>query len=242
MSPTLLCLHGWGGSKESFDALRTALEGSGITILAPDLPGFGTEPEPQQPWTNDDYADWVEHWVQSRVSSHEFRVSLLGHSHGGRIAMKLAARGTLPIEHLYLCAPAGVRRGQYLKRVTGFILAKTGKLLLSFPLLVSHFQPLARRLLYRLLRVHDYEVASPTMKRTMVQVTTENMRPFLPKMKVPTDIFWGEEDRVTPYGNASLMQAGISGSILHSYSGVRHAVHKDKAREIAEVIRARMRA
>src|SRR3990167_11456027 len=65
MPTTLLCLHGWGGSKESSTERREALKDSDITILTPDLPGFGSEPEPSRPWTTDDYAEWVAEWLRS---------------------------------------------------------------------------------------------------------------------------------------------------------------------------------
>ncbi len=56
MKHVLVCLHGWGGSKESFTELREALKDSGVEILTPDLPGFGSEPEPDHPRTTNDYA------------------------------------------------------------------------------------------------------------------------------------------------------------------------------------------
>ncbi len=257
MKTILLCLHGWGGSKESFTELRAALGDTDIEMLIPDLPGFGSEPEPKEPWTNDDYADWVTDWTQSKLKSYEtnkLRLFLLGHSHGGRIAIKLAARPSdhltirpldnhsvhpsfpLPISHLFLCAPAGVRRHQPIKRFIGFVLAKTGKWLLSLPLMLNRIQPLAKRLLYRLMRTHDYETATPAMRQTMIRVSSEDLRPLLPLIDIPTDIFWGHDDRMTPFTDAKLVHEGIRGSKLHSYANVRHGVHKDRAREIAAAI------
>ncbi len=234
----LLCLHGWGGSKESFTELRKALNDTDIEILTPDLPGFGDEPEPTKTWTNDDYADWVRDWIGRNIG--EKRFLLLGHSHGGRIAVKLAARHSLPITHLYLCAPAGIRRRQPVKRFVGLALAKTGKALLSLPILLNHAKPLARRVLYRLLRTHDYEQASPAMRQTMIRVTTEDMRPLLAGIHIPTDIFWGTDDRMTPYTDAVIVKNGIKGSVLHTYPGVTHRVHRDRAKEIASVIKRTM--
>src|SRR5688500_18222269 len=107
MASVLLCLHGWGGDKDSFTELREALAGTGIEILTPDLPGFGNEPEPKEAWAVDDYADWVLGWLEKQRCATGASLHVLGHSHGGRIAIKLAVRGSLPIEHLYLCAAAG---------------------------------------------------------------------------------------------------------------------------------------
>jgi non-heme chloroperoxidase len=238
MKPVLLCLHGWGGSKESFLPLRAALEGSGIKILTPDLPGFGAEPEPDHPWTVDDYADWVDQWIHQKLETRNSKLetfSLLGHSHGGRIAIKLAARQSLPIKHLYLCASAGIRHPRHFKRLLGLSLAKTGSFFMSIPGL-HYLKPIGKELLYKLVRVHDYEKASPIMRDTLRNVTQEDLRHHFSSIKVPTDIFWGTEDAMTPVSDAYLFKNGITGSRLHLYQGVRHGVHKDKAADIAAII------
>ena len=236
MRPLLLCLHGWGGSKESFSELREALTGTDIDILTPDLPGFGSEPEPDRPWSTDDYAHWVEKWIANqRINeSTNKRFFLLGHSHGGRIAIKLVTRNSF--DHLFLCASAGIRRPRHFKRIVGLTLAKTGKFFLSIPGM-KKLQPLAQKILYKLVRVHDYEKASPIMRETMIKVTAEDLRPLLKQITVPTDLFWGTEDGMTPYADAKIMHAEIKGSTLHSYPGMRHRVHRDRAKEIAEVIK-----
>ncbi len=231
----LLCLHGWGGSKESFAELRQALAGSAIDICTPDLPGFGSEPEPKEPWNNDDYADWVEAWMSNQKAEGRRQFFLLGHSHGGRIAVKLALRGSLPIDHLFLCAPAGIRHGRHFKRMAGLFLAKAGKTVMGAAGLQKHSET-ARKFLYKLVRVHDYEQASPLMQQTLINVTREDFRSLLSGVNIPTDIFWGTQDGMTPIGDAFIYEAGIEGSTLHVYEGVRHGVHKERAKEIAEVI------
>lgn len=238
--PVLLCLHGWGGSKESFTELREALAGTAIDILSPDLPGFGEEPEPKLPWTNDDYVTWISQWIEENVPK-ERTLFLLGHSHGGRIIIKLmtSKERPMPVTHLFLCAPAGIRHPRHFKRIVGLILAKTGKFFLSVPGIRS-LRPLGKKLLYRLVRVHDYENASDIMRQTLINVSREDLRPRLRDIAVPVDLFWGREDGMTPYRDALIMDDTIPESILHSYDHVRHGVHRDRASEIADVIRQRI--
>jgi pimeloyl-ACP methyl ester carboxylesterase len=240
----LVCLHGWGGTKESFTELREALQdgprGGDIELVAWDLPGFGSEPEPPQAFSTDDYVEWVERKLAPLAASGR-PLLLLGHSHGGRIAIKIAARGRVPIAHLYLCAAAGIRHPRHFKRILGLTLAKTGKFFLSIPGLRS-LAPLGRKLLYRLVRVHDYEQASPVMRETLLKVSAEDLRPLLSQVRVPTDIFWGTDDRMTPLSDGQLMHREIRGSRLHTYPGVRHRVHRERAREIAEIIRCELAA
>ena len=233
MLPTLVLLHGWGGSKESFAELRAALAGADVRIISPDLPGFGDEPDPKTPWTVDDYAQWVEQDVMRR--GFQGPVHLLGHSHGGRVAIKIAARGNLPLAHLYLCAPAGIRHPWHIKRLVGYGLAKIGRAVAVVPGL-GFLHRVGRRVLYKLMRVHDYERASAVMQKTMILVTKEDLRETLSHITVPTDFFWGEDDTKTPLSDGRLMHACVKGSALHTYPGVRHGVHKDRAREVARVI------
>ena len=231
----LVCLHGWGGSKASFDPLREAMQNADWKLFTPDLPGFGDESEPSKPWTVDDYADFVEKYIRENIQG---PYSLLGHSHGGRIAVKLTTRTNTTIaqpDHLYLCAAAGIRRPRHFKRITGLILAKAGKTVLSLPGLQS-LEPLGKKLLYKLVRVHDYEKASEIMRKTLILVSQEDLRPLLANIALPTDIFWGENDGMTPIGDAHIMHSEISGSTLHTYPNIRHGVHKDAAKEIARVI------
>jgi len=247
MPLTLLCLHGWGGSQESFDELRRALKGTDIVVLAPDFPGFGEAPEPRHPWTNEDYVTWVAKYIHEHIKG---PYALLGHSHGGRIAIKLSSTlptGHLPRRqagcplptHLFLCAPAGIRHPRHIKRIIGLTLAKTGKFFLSIPGF-KYLQPLGKKILYKLVRVHDYEKASPVMRQTLINIAREDLRPLLSKVTIPTDIFWGRDDRMTPYIDAQIIHKGIKDSILHTFPGIRHRVHRDKAKEIAEVIHDRI--
>lgn len=241
MKPILLCLHGWGGSKESFTELREALKNDDVTILTPDLPGFGDEPEPTTPWTVDDYAEWTVKWLEknSEFGIRNAELFLLGHSHGGRISIKLTAGHQLSIKHLFLCASAGIKHPRHIKRIIGLTLAKTGKAVLAIPGMKS-LQPLGKKLLYKLVRVHDYEKASPIMRQTLINVTQEDLRPLLPRVHVPTDIFWGTADGMTPVSDAHLMHKKIAGSRLHLYPDITHRVHRAKAEEIAAIIRQRI--
>jgi pimeloyl-ACP methyl ester carboxylesterase len=242
MHPILVCLHGWGGSKESFTELRAALKGTHMEILTPDLPGFGAEPDPPKAWNVENYADWVEAWIRKHVQAEQLEhgIHLLGHSHGGRIAITLAMRGSLPIKHLFLCAAAGIRHPRHFKRILGLTLAKSGKTLLSIPGMKA-LQPLGKKFLYRLVRVHDYEKANDVMRETLIKVTAEDLRPLLPKITVPTDLFWGLQDGMTPVADGNLMHKQIAGSRLFLFPGVRHRVHRDRAREIGMVIAETLR-
>ncbi len=139
-------------------------------------------------------------------------------------------------QHLYLCAAAGIRRTWHIKRFIGYVLAKVGKVVLSIPGM-KRLAPLGEHILYKLMRVHDYERASEVMKKTLINVTNEDLRPLLHNITIPTDLFWGTDDTMTPLADGFVMRDAIKGSRLHVYQGVKHSVHRAKAADIASVIR-----
>ncbi len=51
-----------------------------------------------------------------------------------------------------------------------------------------------------------------------------------------------KDDTMTPFSDALIMKKEIQGSVLHTFENVRHRLHRDKAKEIAEVIQGRMGA
>src|ERR1700730_2822990 len=75
-------LHGWARSRED---LAGPL--AGLNALALDLPGFGASPEPPAAWDSRAYAALVAE-VLAGLDRPQV---LLGHSFGGRVAVKLAA-------------------------------------------------------------------------------------------------------------------------------------------------------
>jgi len=229
----LLCLHGWGASHTSFTELREAMKNDPVRIIALDLPGFGESGDLPIAWSTDDYADHIEELVRVLQLKDVF---LLGHSHGGRIAIKLASRRANWISHLFLCAAAGIRRPKHFKRCLGIYIASLGKSLFSIRGL-RFFERTARMYLYKLLMVHDYEKAEGTLKQTMVNVINEDLTPLLSTISVPTDLFWGESDTMTPLRDSEIMNKKIVQSKLHTYPGIRHRVHRDRAKEVAGVIR-----
>lgn len=93
---TLVCLHGFLGSGADFAALSEHLASDSLTLIAPDLPGFGgsridvpnRDNEAGGILNFDTYTDWVYTWLRSL----EQEVHLLGYSMGGRIALGCARR------------------------------------------------------------------------------------------------------------------------------------------------------
>jgi len=118
----------------------------------------------------------------------------LGHSNGGRIAAYFAAEHPEKVQKLILIDSAGIYHKELfiqLKRFVFKTVSGIGKKLTSSEAL--------KNFMYYLVGEHDYQKASPNMKLSMVNLTHHDLTPFLPKIKVPTLIIWGEMTRLLQF-------------------------------------------
>ena len=72
-----------------------------------DFPGFGGSDEPKEPWDVDGFADFFCRFMEVMQVK---QATLIGHSYGGRVIIKLAARESIPFEitNIILIDSAGV--------------------------------------------------------------------------------------------------------------------------------------
>ena len=104
----IVFLHGWGASSQLMMPIYKKLElfDRDKTYLFIDFPPFGMSNEPIEPWNLDNYVKLTEELI-SKVTEVE-KISLIGHSFGGRIAIKLASKDN-KIDNLILLSSAGIK-------------------------------------------------------------------------------------------------------------------------------------
>lgn len=214
----VLILHGWGSSAKKWQGVKEILEKQGYQVFVPDLPGFGENPPPQNPWSIDDYADWVEKFSEKQNLSQIF---LLGHSFGGSVAIKYALRFPNKVKRLFLLAPAGIRK----KTLKKELLKKTAKLFNKFSFLP--YYGFFRKVFYRLIvRKSDYQFTSGIMRETYLKVIQEDLSNLLSEISLPTVIIWGEKDDVLPLSDGYFMNQKIKNSQLVVLSGAKHDLER----------------
>lgn len=233
--PTLvLFLHGWGSFGASFGRLLD-VAGETLPVVSPDLPGFGASDEPDQPWSVDDYADFV---ISFLAKWNPKKVILIAHSYGGRISIKLAARSDLPfvIDRIVLLDSAGILPKRGLKYKLKVSTYKIGKAILSwkpvrvvFPNALDEFKAGKGS--------SDYASASPIMKAALVKAVNEDLRPLLPSIKVPVLLIWGDKDTATPLSDARIMESEIPDAGLVVLEGAGHFSFVDQPTLSANAIR-----
>ncbi len=193
----LLLLHGWGSHSGLMHPIAEALSDT-YRVYNLDLPGHGASPPPPEPWGVPEYAALVTRFLDD----HELhRVTIIGHSNGGRIALYLAASPeTGPrIRRLILISPSGIRP----RRTVSYYIRSTLARLLKAPL--RYLPPSLRErgltwlhqtIIWEWLGSSDYRQATGVMRATFVRTVNYYFTPdVLQRIHQPVLIFWGDQDR-----------------------------------------------
>lgn len=229
----ILILPGWDSSSGAWQNVGNILADSGFRVIIPDLPGFGKSSEPPIPWSVSDYLELVIKFVEKlNLTTPLF---LLGHSFGGRIAIKFGAVYPEKISGLILCSAGGLLFKKKIKVKFFYFLAKLGKIFFSLPFLKS-LQNFPCIILYRLAGTRDYLRASPLMKETMKKIIAENLLPYLPRIKLKTLIIWGKNDKILPISDAYLIKEKIPNSTLEIIPDAAHAPNLECPELLARLI------
>jgi len=226
-----LILHGWGSSSDSWTKIIKILSAK-FRVICPDLPGFGKTTSPDKPWNLNDFVEWVREFVEKLNLENFF---LLGHSFGGRIAIKFSVLYPEKIKKLILVNSAGIKQKWGLKEKIVFILGRIGNFIFSKNLFLK-FKEKARNLFYRIFFIKDYSRAKGVMKETIKKILEEDIFPELPKIQVDTLIIWGEKDNILPLEHAFLMKKKIKKSKLEILPNVRHSPHLENPEKLAEIL------
>lgn len=231
----VLLLHGWGSNLTLFNNLRHHLAQT-KKVYSLDFPGFGESDEPKEAWDTDKYTDMVIEFIKMN----EIKVvSLIGHSFGGRIIIKLANKEYLPfeIEKIVLIDSAGIRPEITLNKKMSFK-TRTYKILkkvVSIRLIKKMF-PNAIELLKRKFGSADYRAATGVMRDTLVKTVNEDLEPLISNILQPTLLIWGTLDKETNISDALKMESLIKDSGLVKVEGAGHYSFLDNPNLVNSVL------
>jgi len=211
----VVILHGWGASSKSFEEVKTLLEQEGFSVDAVDLPGFGNEPLVKDPMTFEDYLAFIEKKIGKE------KVILIGHSFGGRLAIKFTAENPKRVEKLILTGASGIPRPlpSFRKKAIFVITKLLGPFI--FLLHKTVLYAYIRKLTYYAIGEMDYYKAGK-LSDTFKRVYQISILPDLAKITTPTLIVWGENDMVTPLLDGQTMQSKIKDAKLIVVKGATH--------------------
>jgi pimeloyl-ACP methyl ester carboxylesterase len=226
----IVVLHGWGAHIEAVAPILAALDGA-PDLIALDLPGFGESEPPEQAWDVDSYARFMIHFLDEVGVE---RAHLVGHSHGGRVSIALAADQPERVGRLLLIDSAGLRpkRGwKYRRRVA---VAKLGRLIAKIG------RGPGRRLQERMrarVASRDYLEASEAMRGTFRAVVAADLADRLSRIRASTLLVWGDQDDDTPLWMAHRMEELIPDAGLVVLEGAGHYSYADAPGQFRPVAR-----
>ncbi len=235
-APRVLLLHGWGCDHATLAPVENAVAGWATTVTL-DFPGHGQSDEPPEPWGAAEYAAQVARLLTDNGLQ---PVCVIGHSHGGRVALRLAAEHPELVDKLVLTGCAGLRKPETeesrkrtarYKRYSAF-LARMKKA----PALSS----LAERLQAALRNRYgspDYVKLNENMRRTFVKLVSEDQAPFLPRVKAPALLVWGDADTETPLWMGRAMENAIPDAGLVVFEGGTHFAFLEQWRRFTMIVK-----
>lgn len=216
----VLMLHGFGSSLHTWDRWAQALAAQ-HRVIRLDLPGSGLSlPDPAGDYSDARALALLQALLDQLGMD---RISIVGHSMGGRIAWTLAARHPERVHKLVLVAPDGFAspRFDYGQSVEVPAALTVMRYVLPRPLLKMNLQAAyaqAETLDEELVsRYHDL-IRAPGAREAMLarlrQTVLVRPEPLLAQIRAPTLLLWGELDRMIPITNAQDYLQALPGSRL----------------------------
>lgn len=210
--PAVVALHGWARDGGDFGVIL-----SGLDAVSIHLPGFGPTPTPEMVWGTEDYAELVAEAIAAFAP-----VAIVGHSFGGRVAVRLAARRPELVRGLVLTGVPLLRLQAATAPPLGYRLARWANRrgLLSD----------ARMDALRNQRGStDYRAAQGVLRDILVRTVNETYDTELDELatgSVPVRFVWGEHDTAAPT-EAGRLAAERVGASFRTVLGGAHLLEGD---------------
>jgi pimeloyl-ACP methyl ester carboxylesterase len=231
-APWVLALHGWRRDHHDWDEVL-----DGFDAVALDLPGHGVAPEPPEPWSTEQYAQWVAPALRDLDGP----VVVAGHSFGARVAVQLVAaqpEGLGDGTEVHDGISALVLVGAPLAPAPGAqttqppLIYRAGRALNRIGFVPDHRMEQLRR-------NHgsdDYRQASPVMRGVLVKAVSETASAaYVPLLRAwassgrPVDLMWGERDSQASFAGVSAYLDGIERATATVVPGAGHLMRGDLA-------------
>jgi pimeloyl-ACP methyl ester carboxylesterase len=256
--PVVLLIHGIGDNSETWQELIPHLA-QRYTVIAPDLLGHGRSDKPRADYSVAAYANGMRDLLSTLGID---RVTVVGHSLGGGVAMQFSYQFPQMVERLVLVSAGGVTKdvhpalrlmsvpvinevmkllrfpgaGSAMKMVGSAVSALDGSRLRPGAML--HDTPDLVRVLSDLLDPTAYSAYLRTLRAVVDwrgQVVTMLDRCYLTE-NLPVQLIWGDQDIVIPVSHGHLAHAAMPNSRLEIFRGSGHFPFRDDPMRFLRVL------
>ncbi len=202
----VIILHGWGRSLSDFLDIVESLSKKYQVYLI-DLPGFGKSDALLIPFNLDDYVSFLKVFIDSNNINNPI---IMGHSFGGRIALRYAS--LYKTDKMILISSAGIKRFSFKVKIK-ILFYKFKKIFYQAFNKISAYEKLISTS-----GSNDYKSSNDIMKKTLSNVVSVDQRKELKKINTEVLLIWGRYDNSTPYKDALLMNRKINNSGLVTFN------------------------
>ncbi len=251
--PVLLLLHGLGCDSTTWLPVLPRLA-KRFTVVAPDLLGHGESAKPRADYSLGGYANGMRDLLTMLGIE---KVTVVGHSFGGGVAMQFAYQFPERTERLALIAPGGLgpEVSVAIRALTlpgaSFALSMAGLPPLR-PFVAGYLTALSRsrlphtRDLAEVAHIYRGMLCDPRGRFAVRHVTsavvdwhgqivTMTDRAYLTRL-MPMCLIWGERDDVIPVSHATTAEAYAPGAQVHLVPGAGHFPHKEQPDQVARIL------
>lgn len=230
----LVFLHGTDGLTHWPEFLDRLAESH--DVIAPDHPGFGGSQAPD--WM-DDVSDLAYLYLDLLDRLGLDKVHLVGHSLGGWVALEMAVRSQEHIADLTLLASAGIHvKGHPKADIFMIDPDEQARMAYADSDLSAKAGELAAMEKYEDVAITDRIAAARFGWNP--RFYNPRLGRWLHRIKTPTLIVWGEDDRIFPPQHAPALQALLPGSELVMIGNCGHFPHIEKRDETLAAMRSFM--
>lgn len=229
-TPVLL-LHGWGASFDTYRGIINTLKNR-CRVVAVNFPGCGKSDTMETPWNLDNYCDFVLKFMKATNLENPI---IFGHSHGGRVTIKMVAEGMVKPPKIVLLDSAGLIPKKSFRQKFRARSFKAVKSVLTLPVIKNFSGGLLEKA-----RNHygsaDYNAAPLVLRQTLVSLVNTDLRDILHKISCPTLLIWGENDTATPLSDAKIIEKSIRDCGLCIIKGTGHFSFLERPFEAHSII------
>lgn len=252
--PALLLIHGVGDKSASWEPVHAKLA-QRFTVIAPDLLGHGESDKPRADYSLPAFANGMRDLLAVLGID---RVTVVGHSFGGGVAMQFAYQYPHLVERLVLVSAGGVEQDvSFALRFAAMPMGAESLAMVRLPGALPVMRVFGRAVqallgstkfgrdavdTVRLLEGFRDPSALSAFARTLRSVVdgrgqyvTMLDRSYLVQ-SIPVQIIWGEDDVVIPVRHARTAHAAMAGSRLEIFEKSGHVPHHDDPDRFVEVI------
>jgi len=236
--PVVVLVHGLGSRKEDWLPVIQSLAQK-YRLLVPDQVGFGKSDKPLLDYSVQTYVDFLNEFLrQLKVE----KASLVGESLGGWISALYAAELSdgahlIPMEKLVLVDAAGLKQDAPIPNLNpSSLAAMRGLMEVVFYDTSWLNEDALRKIFADKLATHDAYTVRSFLGNPMI--ATERLDDRMGKIKTPTLVVWGKQDKLLPMALGDRYAAGIAGAKLVSFDKCGHVPPIEKTDEFVAAVTA----